>query len=108
MDGYLAFARGLPRMPDLIHSHYGDAGYVAMRLSSLLGIPFVHSGHSLGRCKKACLIRAGGKEASLERTFHFSRRIQVEEDVLAQASMVVASTRQEIQEQYGLYSNFAS
>ena len=107
VDGYLAFARRLPRMPDVIHSHYGDAGYVAMRLSSLLGIPFVHSGHSLGRCKKASLIQAGGREASLERTFHFSRRIQVEEDVLAQASMVVASTRQEILEQYGLYSNFA-
>lgn len=108
VDGYLAFARKLPRMPDLIHSHYGDAGYVAMRLANLLGIPFVHSGHSLGRCKKASLVQAGGKETSLERTFHFTRRIQVEEDVLAQASMVVASTRQEIVEQYGLYSNFDS
>ena len=106
VDGYLALARTLPRLPDLIHSHYGDAGYVAMRLSSLLGIPFVHSGHSLGRCKKASLLAAGGREATLERTFHFSRRIQVEEEVLAQTSLVIASTRQELSEQYGSYTSF--
>lgn len=106
VDAYLAVARTLPRLPDLIHSHYGDAGYVAMRLSNLLGIPFIHSGHSLGRCKKAALLAAGGREAALERQFHFSRRIQAEEDVLAQASMVIASTRQEVQEQYGGYLAF--
>ena len=59
VDSYLAFARSLPRLPDLIHSHYGDAGYVALRLSSLLGIPFIHSGHSLGRCKQARLLAPG-------------------------------------------------
>ena len=49
VDSYLGLARTLPRLPDIIHSHYADAGYVALRLSSLLGIPFIHSGHSLGR-----------------------------------------------------------
>ena len=106
VDSYLAFARGLPRLPDILHSHYADAGYVAMRLSSLLGIPFIHSGHSLGRCKRARLLAAGRKEAALERTFHFTRRIQVEEEVLAHAVLVVASTRQEVAEQYGMYSSF--
>lgn len=106
VDSYLAFARRLPRLPDLIHSHYGDAGYVAMRLSSLLAIPFVHSGHSLGRCKQASLLQVGEKEAHLERVFHFARRIAVEEEVLAHASLVITSTRQEAVTQYGLYSNF--
>ena len=106
VDSYLAFARSLPRLPDLIHSHYGDAGYVALRLSSLLGIPFIHSGHSLGRCKQARLLAAGRKPGRLEATFHFGRRIQVEEEVLAHAVRVIASTRQEVAEQYGLYSNF--
>ena len=106
VDRYLAYARGLDRLPDILHSHYGDAGYVAMHLSSLLGIPFVHSGHSLGRCKKASLVQAGGKEAHLERLFQFSRRIPVEEEVLANASLVVTSTRQELVQQYGLYTNF--
>jgi len=108
VDSYLAFARTLPRLPDLIHSHYGDAGYVALRLSSLLGIPFIHSGHSLGRCKLERLLAAGRKPEPLERTFHFARRIQVEEEVLAHASLVIASTRQEVVEQYGLYSSFSA
>ena len=106
VDAYLAFARGLPRLPDLLHSHYADAGYVAMRLSSLLGIPFLHSGHSLGRCKRERLLAAGRKADLLERSFHFVRRIQVEEEVLAHAQRVIASSRQEVAEQYGLYENF--
>jgi sucrose-phosphate synthase len=106
VDSYLAFARGLPRLPDLLHSHYADAGYVALRLSSLLGVPFIHSGHSLGRCKQERMLAAGRKQAALERSFHFARRIQVEEEVLAHASLVIASTRQEVVDQYGMYSSF--
>lgn len=106
VDSYLAYARHLPRLPDLLHSHYGDAGYVAMHLSNLLGIPFIHSGHSLGRCKKASLLAAGGKESTLERMFRFSRRIPVEEEVLASASLVITSTHQELSGQYGSYANF--
>jgi sucrose-phosphate synthase len=106
VDRFLVYARGLPRLPDLLHSHYADAGLVALRLSSLLGIPFVHTGHSLGRCKRARLLEAGGKEATLERTFHFTRRIQAEEEVLRGAARIIASTRQEATEQYGLYTQF--
>lgn len=105
-DRYLLYAKQLPRLPDLIHSHYADAGYVASHLSSLLGIPFLHTGHSLGQCKRAKLLQAGGSEAHLERIFRFTQRIQAEEDTLAQARAVVASTRQEVHEQYALYSNF--
>jgi sucrose-phosphate synthase len=106
VDSYLAHARSLARLPDVIHSHYADAGYVALRLSSLLGIPFIHSGHSLGRCKQQRLLAAGRRQDALERTFHFGRRIQVEEEVLAHAALVITSTRQEIVDQYGLYSSF--
>ncbi len=106
VDRYLVFARGLPRLPDVIHSHYGDAGLVALRLSTLLGIPFLHTAHSLGRCKRQRLLDAGGKEATLERTFHFQRRIQEEEAVLRGAAKVVAGTGQEVREQYGLYATF--
>ena len=61
VDRYLAFARKLPRLPDLIHSHYADAGHVAQRLSSLLGIPFVHTGHSLGRVQAGPAAGDGGQ-----------------------------------------------
>jgi sucrose-phosphate synthase len=106
VTSFLAFARNLPRLPDLIHSHYADAGYVAARLSGLLGIPFVHCAHSLGRIKQESLLLAGQAESDLERQFHFSRRIRAEEDVLQRASLVVASTQQEFQEQYGRYRRF--
>ena len=106
VDRFLVYARGLPRLPDLLHSHYADAGLVALRLSSLLGVPFIHTGHSLGRSKRQRLLQAGGREAHLERAFHFERRIRAEEEVLRHAARIVASTRQEISGQYGLYAHF--
>lgn len=106
VDRFLVFARSLPRLPDLLHSHYGDGGHVAQRIASLLGIPFLHTGHSLGRCKRQRLLDAGGRPAALERTFHFERRIAAEEEVLRQAAKVVASTRLEITAQYGHYAHF--
>jgi sucrose-phosphate synthase len=93
------------RLPDLIHTHYADAGYVGRQLSLLLGIPQVHTGHSLGRPKRERLLASGRKEQAIERQFNLARRIAVEEEVLKHASLVVASTRQEIEEQYGMYQN---
>ena len=51
VDNVLMFLREGDRSPDLIHSHYGDAGYVGSRLAHFLGVPLVHTGHSLGRAK---------------------------------------------------------
>ena len=93
------------RLPDLIHTHYADAGYVGRQLSLLLGVPQIHTGHSLGRPKRERMLASGRKEQAIERQFNFSRRIAVEEDVLKHASLVVTSTRQEIDEQYGMYQN---
>ena len=105
VDRCLHLLRQQGRLPDLIHSHYADAGYVGFQLSQLLGIPQVHTGHSLGRDKQNRLLAAGRKNSALERQFNFTRRIAAEEEVLAQASLIVTSTRQEIEEQYGLYLN---
>ena len=33
----------LPRLPDILHSHYADAGYVGVRLSHLTGLPLIHT-----------------------------------------------------------------
>lgn len=107
VDSALHFIRSEDCIPDVIHSHYADAGYVGVRLSRLLGIPLIHTGHSLGRDKRERLIAAGRKAESIDRQFHFSRRIAAEEAVLSEASVVMASTRQEVDEQYGLYENAA-
>ncbi len=105
VDRCLHYLRQQGRLPDLIHTHYADAGYIGHHLSNLLGIPQIHTGHSLGRPKRERLLASGRKEQAIERQFNFSRRIAVEEDTLIHASLVVTSTSQEIEEQYGMYDN---
>lgn len=89
--------------PDIIHSHYADAGYVGTSLSNQLTIPLVHTGHSLGRSKRQRLLASGIKKDDIEKTYHMSRRINAEENTLGVAQRVITSTNQEIEEQYGLY-----
>jgi len=105
VDLTLNYLRTQQRLPDLIHTHYADAGYVGWQLSLLLGIPQVHTGHSLGRPKRERLLASGRKTQTIERQFNLARRIEVEEEVLKHATLVVTSTRQEIEEQYGMYQN---
>ena len=107
VDNCLLFIRRQGQLPDLIHSHYADAGYVGQQLSGILGVPLVHTGHSLGRPKQQRLLASGRKQGAIERQFNLAQRIGVEEDVLARASMIITSTREEVEEQYGLYDNYA-
>jgi sucrose-phosphate synthase len=94
------------RFPDIIHSHYADAGYVGSHLANLLGIPLVHTGHSLGRVKRSRLLASGLKAQEIESRFNISRRIEAEEQTLATAERVITSTHQEIEEQYELYDHY--
>lgn len=105
-DNALAYIRELGRTPDVIHSHYADAGYVGVRLANLLGIPLVHTGHSLGRVKRRRLLASGLKRNEIETRYNMTRRIEAEEDTLAMAELVIASTQNEIEEQYGLYDHY--
>jgi sucrose-phosphate synthase len=106
VDRTVNYLRQQGRLPDVIHSHYADAGYIGVQLSQLLGIPLVHTGHSLGRCKRQRMLAHGRKAQALERQFNFNRRIAAEEEVLAHASLIVTSTPQESSEQYSLYKSF--
>lgn len=105
-DNILDYIRKQPSPPDLIHSHYADAGYVASRFSHLLDIPLVHTGHSLGRVKRRRLLASGLKPAEIEERYNMARRVNGEEDTLGVADMVITSTHQEIDEQYGLYDYY--
>jgi len=91
------------RTPHLIHSHYADAGYVGTRLSLQLGVPLVHTGHSLGRSKLMRLLASGMSFDEIEATYRISLRIKAEESTLGVAERIITSTQQEIEEQYGLY-----
>jgi sucrose-phosphate synthase len=94
------------RIPDILHSHYADAGYVGSRVASLLGVPLIHTGHSLGRVKRSRLLASGLHDAEIESRFNMSRRVEAEELTLATAERVITSTHQEIEEQYELYDHY--
>jgi len=108
IDQMIAFTRRENRVPTVVHGHYSDAGYVARQVASAFGVPFIFSGHSLGRAKKAYLLEQGNEEEAIEREYHISRRIAEEESSLAEAELVVVSTRYEQQALYGLYQQAAT
>ena len=63
------------------------------------------TGHSLGRVKKQRLLDQGKTEEFIEKRYKITRRIEAEETALETASFVVASTSQEIDQQYASYDN---
>ena len=105
-DNLVDWIREQPRVPDVVHSHYADAGYVGVRLANLGAIPLVHTGHSLGRDKRKQLLAKGLSAEEIETTYNMSRRINAEEELLANADLVITSTRNEIESQYGLYDYY--
>ncbi len=106
MDNLLGWLNEQPRMPDIVHSHYADAGYVGVRLTHLLGLPLVHTGHSLGRDKLQRLLARGLSREAINQRYNIDRRIEAEEEILANADLVITSTHNEIEQQYGLYNYY--
>ncbi len=104
-DKTLRFLKSEQVLPDVIHGHYADAGKIGLELSNILGIPFVFTGHSLGRPKEQRLLQSGMSAESINKRFRIDHRICVEEEILRNADLIVTSTRQEVEEQYGLYAN---
>lgn len=105
VDAMIWFTRKEGRTPSLVHGHYADAGYVAKEVAAAFAVPFVFTGHSLGRDKKAYLESQGWTPEAMEQEFSMSRRIAAEEACLAEAELVIASTRHEVETQYGRYDH---
>lgn len=99
----LRFFRAQERWPDLVHGHYADAGDVAREIASRLGTPLIVTGHSLGRNKRQVLERAGVDADAMELRYRLGHRIDVEERLLRDADLVIASTRHEVEHGYELY-----
>jgi sucrose-phosphate synthase len=105
VDKSIKHIKSIGQLPDVIHSHYADAGYVCSELTNFFGIPFVHTGHSLGRAKLRRLLSEGVEMEDIEKRYKITHRINVEEEVIYYADLIVTSTFQEIEEQYGEYKN---
>lgn len=108
VDRALAEFRKAGRLPDVIHGHYADAGYVGSRLAALLGCPFIFTGHSLGRSKRERLLMNKGTDPDrIETHYNLGARIEAEELALDAASLVCTSTQQEVEKQYSVYEFYA-
>ncbi len=105
IDKTIRFVKSQRKIPDLFHGHYADAGYVAMELAAAFDVPFVFTGHSLGRNKKEKLLADGLSEARINKQYKMDTRIQIEEEIMRRADLIITSTQQEIDKQYGLYNN---
>ena len=103
VDKTIRFIRRQGRLPHVVHGHYADAGYVAAQLSGFFGVPFAFTGHSLGRVKEEKLRHDGMRPEEMTRRYRIDHRIAMEEGILRQADLVVASTHQEVEDQYGRY-----
>ena len=94
-----------PKRPDIIHAHYADAGVVARIVRKTLGIPYVFIAHSLGRVK----LKAFADSADMEHPHSQSaidNRIRAEEQAIEAASLVIASSRDEAENQYADYKAY--
>jgi len=94
--------------PDVVHGHYADGNYLAGQVSEIYGIPFLATGHSLGRNKKNILIQEGMSPERINEKFNMERRIAVEENVLQTADVFIESTQHTIDTQYALYDHVKS
>lgn len=108
VDGVLGMIRSQGDLPDVLHAHYADSGFVAARLSKVLGIPVVFTGHSLGRFKLQNLLARRRSQARLFEEFAFAERFEAEEETIENASLLIASSSGEEQGQYQLYDHYDS
>jgi len=74
---------------DIFHSHYWDAGYVAMKLTERLNHFFVHTFHSLGAWKKE---QMGGNPREMEKLYNFKLRIKLEKLIFKKARALVMTS----------------
>lgn len=105
VDKTIKFIQAENEIPDVVHGHYADAGYIGTQLAQVFSLPFIFTGHSLGRAKKERLMMGGVKLEDLERKYKISSRINAEEEILKRADLIITSTNQEVKDQYGMYEN---
>jgi D-inositol-3-phosphate glycosyltransferase len=82
---------------DVIHSHYWLSGKVAMPAAKELGIPLVHTMHTMARVKNLNLAEGESPEPMI--------RVQGETQVVAAASALIANTDAEAASLVSLYDS---
>ncbi len=100
----LAAIRDRAYQYDIVYSHYWDAGWAGQKIAEELGIPHVHTPHSLGWWKEYNM----GQELSpeqMETRYRFEERIRKEFLVYQTCDHLIATTEPQaeiLREQYDL------
>jgi len=76
---------------DLVYSHYWDAGFAGQKIAEQLGIPHVHTPHSLGWWKQQSMGSDMDKK-EMEKKYRFKERINKEFFVYQMCNHVIATT----------------
>ena len=103
IDNCKKYIKKLGRKPDILHSNYADSGYVCVKLSKMLKIPQVHTGHSLGKPKMERLGVNDKNFKQMDKIYNFTKRLKAEQLAIDNASAIVVSTEEERIYQYGAY-----
>ena len=106
IDKTIKFFKKQQRTPDIFHGHYADGGYIAKELGKAFDAPFIFTGHSMGRNKCEKLLADGVSLQRINKQYALNTRIHEEERIIEKAGLIITSTQQEIDKQYGLYRNF--
>ncbi|HEU4581116.1 MAG TPA: glycosyltransferase [Polyangiaceae bacterium] len=81
-----------------LNSHYWDAGIAGEKLCAALGIPHIHTPHSLGIWKQRQMIRDyPGDASSFENNYNFTVRNRTEQRIAAGADLVIATSPDQIE-----------
>jgi mannosylfructose-phosphate synthase len=72
-----------------INSHYWDAGLAGQALANRMGIPHVHTPHSIGSWKRENM---DGDPDELERKYNFKKRIREEKVIYDECDALIATT----------------
>lgn len=91
VTNFLTRARNKGINYDIIYSHYWDAGWAGQKIAEELSIPHIHTPHSLGWWKKQNM-GMQMKEAQMEKTYRFEKRIKKEFFVFQMCNHVIATT----------------
>jgi mannosylfructose-phosphate synthase len=75
-----------------INSHYWDAGLAGQALAHRLGIPHIHTPHSIGAWKRDNM---DGDPEELEKKYNFRYRIREEKVVYDECDILIATTPQQ-------------
>lgn len=101
-------ARGLQY--DIVYSHYWDAGWAGQKIAEELGIPHIHTPHSLGAWKQANM-GADMDAADMEATYRLEERINKEFRVYQTCDHIIATTEPQLellQEEYDVLERHIS